>query len=341
MAAPHHWRLQFVTPCIFAVLFSCRPVSVSDAEARGNVKWLEQNGSPEAVAALGRLADKDPNALTALQARAAFDQNAYSAAWAATTREAAWGPPLLRAGLADPTRAEIAASEMDRHDAHVGLFASDLEGALVRLAASPSNMAVSSTLASCGATGHDCVERRLADGATRGPMCRGIAMPDTSADAHKTLLSVPASSRNDSACVDAAVRLAGSDDAALTWIASAGEPGILGAAGKSEVIACARVHTLWARALDQRSPDVYPALVVPLSNAIRRCTLDMDGVLADALNRLPKTHSVVVNAIDPFDAYSKNLKATCEALAKLDYGGDPAILRERARDTREHGCLSK
>jgi hypothetical protein len=325
-----------------AVLAACRPASVSEAEARGDVKWLQQNGSPEAVSSLGRLADKDPAALAALTARASFDPNVYAAAWAATLREAPWGSSLLRTALADPARAETAASKMDRHDSHVDAFVPDLEQALVRLSASTQNTSIARALAGgSGATAHDAVQRRLADGATRGAMCRGIEAPDSSADAKKTLLAVPDTSRDAPACVDAVVRLAAESDTALTWMATSGEPGILGAAGKSDSLPCALVHTLWARALEARPPAAYPALVVPLGNAVKRCTEEMDGVLADALTRLPRTHPVVVNAIDPYDSYGQNLKATCAALVKVVAGGDAPIVRERAEDAREHGCVSK
>jgi hypothetical protein len=67
----------------------------------------------------------------------------------------------------------------------------------------------------------------------------------------------------------------------------------------------------------------------------------MDGVLADAMTRLPRTRAVVVNAIDPYDAYVKNLPATCASLAKVPLWGDAAIVRERAADAREHGCASQ
>jgi hypothetical protein len=319
---------------------ACRPSSVREAEAKGDVKWLEQSGSPDAVAALGRLADKDPMAVSALYARANVDANVYLAAWNATVRGAAWGPTLLKIALGDATRAEIAAQSMDRHDARIAMFADDLEGALTRLGASAVNTGVASSLASCGPAARPCIERRLADGATRAAMCRGISAPDTSADAKSALLAVPAASRDASSCVDAVVRFAADDDDALAWIATSSEPGILGAAGKSDTLVCPRVHVLWTQALAKRTPDVYPALVVPLASAIRRCTSELDAVLFDALSRLPQTHVVVVNAIDPFDSYGKNLPATCEALKKIANGssGDAAVVRERADDALDHAC---
>jgi hypothetical protein len=336
--APRHELIA----ALALALASCSPSSVSDAEAQGNVKWLQQNGTPEAVSALGRLADKNPAALAALDARASYDGNVYVAAWSATLREAPWGPKVLRDGLADPTRAETAASKMDRFDVHAAAFVPDLEQALVRLSASTQNTSIARVLAGgTGAAATDAVKRRLADGATRSAMCRGIEAPDASMVAKKTLLAVPEASRDAPACVDAVVRIASADDDALTWLATAGEPGILGAAGKTDVLSCALVHNLWARALEARKPETYPALVVPLASAIRRCTVEMDGVLADALTRLPRTHAVVVNAIDPYDSYGQNLRATCAALGKVVASGDAPIIRERASDAREHGCVSR
>jgi hypothetical protein len=231
---------------------------------------------------------------------------------------------------------------MDRHDPHVAVFVPDLEQALVRLSATTQNTSIARALAGgSGQLTHDAVVRRLADGATRPAMCRGIGSPDTSADAKKTLLAVPSTSRDANECVDAVVRIASENDDALTWLATSGEPGILGAAGKSDVMSCALVHTLWARALEARPPTIYPALVVPLGAAIKRCTQEMDGVLADALARLPRTHVVVVSAIDPYDSYGQNLRVTCAALAKVVASGDAPIVRERASDAREHGCVSQ
>ena len=68
--------------------------------------------------------------------------NAYIAAWNATVRGAPWGPTLLRAGLADPARAESAASAMKRQDGHLAALVPDLESALQRTSASAHNGAV-------------------------------------------------------------------------------------------------------------------------------------------------------------------------------------------------------
>jgi hypothetical protein len=316
---------------------ACKPATVAEAEAKGNVAWLDQNGSPEAIAALGRLADADPKALAALQARAEFEMQPYKAAWVSVVRGTPWGTTFLRTGLTNPKRADVAASAMQRRDPHLASFLPDLEGALVRLSASPDNGNLSSTLASMGAAARDAIERRLADASTRGPMCKGIGT-GADIDTRKVLIQVPETSRDDAACVDAVVRASVDDEAVLDWMAEKGEPGILGAAGKGSALPCPRLHVAWAKALAARPPDSYSALTVPLSYATKRCPADLDGVLADTIQRVPAAHEVVLRAIDPFESYGTSLRATCAALPSVATGKDSALLKERASDALSHAC---
>lgn len=319
-------------------LAACAPTSVAEAERKGNVAWLEQSGTPDAMAALGRLADASPAARAALETRSSFDPSAFRASWDAVVRGADWGSTMLHAGLADPKRADLAASAVDKHDARLAPFTSDLEQALSRLSATMQNMNVSSALAAIGAPAHDAVLRRLTDPSTRSAMCRGISSKDSSADARQVLLDAPVSARDASFCVDAVVAIAADDDAALTWLADKGEPGMLGAAGKTDALPCARLHVAWTRALVARPPELYPALTVPLGYAVKRCTAEMDGVLADAIAHLPATHPVVIQAIDPFESYGTGLRATCAALPMVAGSRDSAVVKERARDALNHAC---
>ncbi len=110
----------------------CDPSTVADAEARGKARWLDTQGSPEAVAALGRLADKDAEAAQLLEARSKFDVNAMVAAWSGVKRSQAWATNLLKSGLADTKRTEFAASSMARQDPLLVPFVPDLEAALAR-----------------------------------------------------------------------------------------------------------------------------------------------------------------------------------------------------------------
>ena len=81
---------------------ACKPANVSEAEAKRDVDWLAESASPEAIAALGRLADTDARALKVLEGRAASDVNTYIAAWAAVTRNAPWGTTFFRSALPAP-----------------------------------------------------------------------------------------------------------------------------------------------------------------------------------------------------------------------------------------------
>ncbi len=318
---------------------SCGPGTVEEAEARGDVAWLQHNDTPAAVAALGRMADHNPAATAALDLRSAYDPEAFHAAWSAVLRGAPWGPAMLHEALADPKRADPAATGMGKHDPHLALFLDDLEGALVRLSATPRNANVSSTLASMGPTARAAVERRLLDPSTRGAMCTGIGTPQADDDARKALLDVPQAARDAPACVEAVVGVAAGDESALTWLAERAEPGLLGAAGKSATMPCANLHVAWVKAFAARPRSAYPALTVPLGYAVTRCVAQMDGVLADAIVHLPASHSVVVQAIDPFATYGDGLRATCAALpAVVSSGQDTAVVRERASDALTHAC---
>jgi hypothetical protein len=329
------WR-SFV---VALTLLSCRPSTIAEAEAKRDIQWLDENGTPDAVAAIGRLADSDAKAVAALEARSSFDMQAFVAAWAGMVRGAPWGVAMLESALADPKRADMAASAMRKGDPQLVPMLGHLESALKRIAASPQNSNVSSALASVGPPAYDAIVRRLVDASTRGAMCRGIASKAADSSARKALLTVPATARDAPSCVDAVVRVAADDDAALEWVAVQAEPGLLGAASSSNVLPCPRLHVAWTRALAARRPEDHTALTVPLSYATKRCTPELDGVLADAILHLPATRAVVVEAIDPFAAYGGALRATCAALPGVANGGrDSAIIRERASDALNHGC---
>lgn len=331
-------RLGSLVPFAMLAMLACTPSSIEDAEKKGDVAWLDQNGTPDAISALGRLADHNQRAQKALETRSAFDVQAFRAAWDAVVRGAPWGTAMLRGALADPKRAELAAGGMARHDPRLAAFAGDLEQALARLSATLQNFNVSSALASIGPAAHSAIVRRLEDSSTRGAMCRGIASKDADADARAAFLAAPESARDAPSCVEAVVTLAAADDATLDWLGETGEPGLLGAAGKEEALPCARLHVAWTKALPKRPPEVYSALTVPLGYAVKRCPAEMDGVVADAIVHFPATHAFVVEAIDPFDGYGNALRATCASLPTVAAGRDAAVVRERAADALNHAC---
>lgn len=323
----------------FALGFTgCKPSTVAEAEAKGNVDWLVVNGSPEAAAALGRLSDKNPKALAALNERAKTDVNAYIAAWTATLRGAAWGAATLKAGLADPTRAESAASAMARRDAHLAIFVPELEAALSGPSTGAQSVAVPGALASVGAGAHAAVERRLNDPKTRGLMCIGIASPDASDDARKTLLSVGEGSRDNAECVDAVMRIVATDDTTLAWMAASGESGLFSAIGKSASMPCPRLKVLWQQAIASRQPATYSALAVPLGHGVKRCPTALDPLLAETIAKNPAAHALVVGGIDPYGVEMGDLKTTCGALPIVLRGKAPGRTKDRAADAIAHGC---
>jgi hypothetical protein len=317
----------------------CSPKSVVEAERRGDVTWLDAEGSGEAVAALGRLADRDPRAVQVIDARAGTDVNAYIAAWEATRRGAGWGAATLRTGLGNPTRAEATASVMTRKDPHLVPFIPDLEGALVRLAASKHNTAITAVLASVGAAADAAITRRLADSSTRGALCRGIGSPDASPSARLVLMHAPVSSRDDESCVEAALITALHDDAALDWLAASAEPGLLSAAGAREEFPCARLAAVWSKAFVARPQQPLDGLTVPLHNAIARCGRALDPVLAPALTRELPTYELILAGIDPFGTETQDLPLTCAALKPVYAARGSAFTRERARAAMIHGCM--
>ncbi len=332
-------RVEWSVVCVaVAMAGACKPGSVAEAEAKGDVPWLAQSDSPEAVAALGRLADKRPDAAQALAGRSSYDPEAFHPAWDAVMRGAPWGAAMLHDGLHDPKRADRAAAAMAKGDPRLAPFLDDLAGALERLSASPQNANIATTLASLGPPARDEIAKLLADAATRGPMCFGIGAPEASADARQAMLDAPSSSRDAPQCVAAVVTLAAGSDAALAWVAERGEPALLGAASKSASVPCAQLHTAWVKAFAARPEGEYPELTVPLGSALTRCAPQLDGILADAIAHKPGFRAVVVGAIDPFGNYGSGLRATCAALPAVTSGHDTAIVRERASDALLHAC---
>jgi len=316
---------------------SCKPRSIAEAEAKRDVGWLDSDGTPQAIAALGRLADSDAGAEAVLQRRAALDVHPYLAAWEATLRAVPWGPKLLRAGLSDPTRADAAASAMLRGNPALAQFAPDLESAVVRLSGGQRGAIIAGVLASIGPPAHAQVERRLTDPKTRGIMCDGLGLPDASGDAKSLVLSVPPEVRDHVSCVSVVLALAATEDIVVEWLASTAEPGLLSAAAKGSV-PCSRLAVVWSKGLVARPVESHGALSVPLQLTIRRCALALDPVLADLLAKAPRARPCILQAIDPYSADLKDLKLSCKALEAGWVAGETRRVRERVADARAHGC---
>ena len=318
-------------------LDACKPQTVGDAEAKRDIAWLAEDGSPQAVAALGRLADANPPAVAALEKRAQIDVNPYIAAWAAATRNAAWGPTFLRTALADPARADVAATALPRRDPRLIPYVPDLEGAVVRLSAGHRGSVVAGVLASIGPTAHAHVERRLVDPKTRGAMCDGIALPEASGDAKSLVLAVPPDGRDHASCVDLVLTMANTEDVVLDWLALNAEPGLITATAKS-TLPCPRLSIIWSKGLVQRPPETHAALAVPLQVSLRRCASALDPVIADLLTKAPRSRACIMQAIDPYSNELSDLKETCKALRAGWVNGESPRIRERAQDALAHGC---
>jgi hypothetical protein len=322
---------------ISAQQVACGPKNTEEAEQKKDVSWLTANPTGESIAALGRLADTDEKALAVLNARADTDENVYIAAWTAVTRNAAWGSTMLRSALGDPSRAELAARALPRKDARLVPFIGDLENAVVRLAAGKRGAVIAGILASIGPPAHSVVERRLIDAKTRGIMCDGIALPEASGDAKSTLLAVPVEARDNPSCVTTVMEMATTEDVVVGWLATGAEPGLLGVAAKSS-LPCPRLAAIWKKALAERATEHQPAMTVPLSRSINRCTSILDPVLADLLTKSPRARATIISAIDPFGADLQLMKETCTALRSGVAGGESAGIRERADNAISRSC---
>ena len=316
---------------------ACKPKSVTEAEATHDIAWLAEDTSPQSVAALGRLADADPKALAALEKRALLDVNAYIAAWEAVTRKAPWGTTFLKTALADPTRADTAATALPRRDPRLVPFVPDLEGAVVRLSAGRRGSVVAGVLASIGPAAHAHVERRLIDPKTRGAMCDGIALPEASGDAKSLILAVPPEGRDHASCVDFVLTMASTENVVLDWLALSAEPGLLTATAKS-TLPCARLGVVWAKGLVERAPETHSALTVPLQISLRRCAAALDPIVADLLLKAPRARGCIMQAIEPYGGELTDLRLTCKALRGGWVSGESNRIRERADDALAHGC---
>jgi hypothetical protein len=323
--------------CLALALLGCKPSTVTEAEAKRDVDWLAENASPEAIAALGRLADADARALHVLEGRAHSDVNTYIAAWAAVTRSAAWGSTFIRTALNDPTRSEMAASALPRRDPRLIPFTNDLEAAVVRMAAGRKSAVIAGVLASIGPQAHAAVDRRLVDPKTRKAMCDGIALPEASGDARSLVLAVAPGSRDDPSCVALIIDMAANEDAVLGWLAANAEPGLLTATAKSN-LPCPRLATVWQKALTSRPPEAHPALAVPLQLSVKRCNKDLDPVLGELLAKAPRSRATILKALDPFGGDLTDMSETCKALRAGYANGEAPLVRERARDAMTNGC---
>lgn len=332
--------LALVGASAIASAIACGPKDVHDAEARGDVAFLEKSTAAESTAALGRLAAKNPKALALVDARAREgDVNAYIAAWQGHTRGESWPAPLFRAALGDPARASVAQSALPRKDPKTVEFLPDLEAAMAR-ATSPSDAArLGALVASFGAPSKAVVLRALAKPKARTAMCQALASPDASPEALAAFRSAPPEHRDDVECASLAAKRSETDDDMATWLGQEAESGLLVAASKRG-LPCPRATFVWEKALAARPLEAHAPLTSELTASIVRCADTMDPALPKAMATSDTARAWVVAALDPDDRNLTRLPKTCVAMKAVAAGGPGTSVRtrERARDTVARGC---
>lgn len=317
----------------------CTPSTVEEAEKKADVAWLDDRGDEDSVAALGRLADANANAVERLRARSATDHRVFAVAWDAHTRGAAWGTTLLHDAIRDPARFERASAALPPGDQRTAPFATDLSDAMTSGNYPPDGTVSAATvLSAVGSAAHAIVEARLEDERTRASMCRGLGAGWASTDATATLRAKATIARDTPACTAAIARIASVDETTLTWLAKDADPPLLGAASGARVMPCDDVRQAWTLALSHREEATYSALAVPLRSAATRCGDPIDQAIFDALGEHPKVADLVVEAYHPAHARGIRLKKSCERLARIAQKMKSEHNRERAALSLRHAC---
>lgn len=317
-------------------LFACTPSNVAEAEKKHDVGWLANNGSPEAIAALGRVADDDKRAQEELEklsqpgARSldggAGTFDVYLAVWNGAERKAPWAVDLTKRTLADPNRMNDMANAIKRGSPEVSAFVAELDEALGR----GCDMSCGAALASAtGPAASSAIEKRLADAKTRNAMCSGIGSTESSKDARAVFMRAPESSRDALACPGAAARIAAQDDTALDWLAKRAEPGLLRAAGQ-DAVPCDRLARLWTTVFASRDHAVYGALSVPLTEAVKRCPKTLDAAVAGALGSDTDAQTLAIAAMNATNAH--DLPTSCGAVQNVARGHAPQVTKARAAE---------
>ncbi len=313
---------------------------MSDAEKKGNVSWLAKNGSGEAVAALGRLADEDKSAQKALESIAQRTENGktldggagavdvYLAVWSAVDRKQVWADATMKSALADSARMEDAASGIKPGSPEVAAFVPELEAAITRGCGRCSSALASAS----GAAAEAAMERRLADGNTRESMCQGLGSDAASKGARGVFMRASVAARDARACAGAAARMAARDDNALAWLGQTAEPGLVRAAGESDAFPCDRLARVWSTVVTARDCSSYAALALPLQAAVKRCPKELDATLATALAADVQSQTLAVMAIEPTDASKTTLARTCAAIGNVALGSANAPTKARAAE---------
>ncbi len=322
---------------VFCTLWACTPTSVADAEKKKNVGWLETNGSPEAVAAIGRLADDDKRAQDALEAmsQATVDTlktdggagalDVYLAVWAGVERNASWALAMTKSALSDAKRTNDMASAMKRGASQLGAFVPDLDGAMSQ----GCGIMCGGVLASIdGVAAAGAIQKRLTDNATRDAMCFGIGTTESSKSARDVFMNAPPTSRDAVQCPGAGGHIAARDDAALAWLATTAEPGLLRSV--SEAMPCDRLAKLWAKVIQSRDHATFGALSRSLEDSIKACPKELDATIAGALGTDVDTQTLVLSSLGATNAHE--LASTCAAAPTAGSRVTSVLARANARD---------
>lgn len=315
-------------------MVACAPASVAEAEAQRDVSWLDANGSRDAMEALGRLADHEPRAASALAKRKG-NADAYHAAWLAHTRGARWGDDMLHAALASPDELAIAVSELPSKDPRLGDFAEDLEKGIGSAAAEPAAAAVA-VLASLGPTAKPQLIRLLDLETTRAVTCTGLASADIAADSRLALTEAAAAARSVPVCQKALFGHAEKDNVVLEWLGTRGEPAVLRAA--VDALPCAKVAQLWDRSFASSRTDFAP-LEPALTASAARCPQPVDAVFARALPTHKHVRISVLRAMEAESAQAERLEGACRQLPRLAHGrAIDAEVRALAERVQKSSC---
>jgi len=318
------------------MLLGCTPTSVGDAEKKKNVAWLEGNASPEAIAALGRLADGDKaaqdalaNASKATASNAKMDGGAGGldvdlAIWGGVERNASWATDMTKTLLADKFRMDEMASAMKRGAPQLKTFVPDLDAALSNGCGISCGAAIASIDDPAATTA---ITKRLEDGKTRDSICFGIGTAEATKAARDVFMKEPATARDAVQCGGAAVAMATRDDAALAWLAQTAEPGLLRGV---HTMPCARQVPLWSKVLTSRDHGTFGALVGALEDSVQQCPKELDATLAGALGTDVDSQTLVLASLGSSNA--RELKMTCAAAPAAAQRVTAILARANARD---------
>lgn len=307
--------MRSVVPLLCVALVACSPASVAEAEAQKDVAWLDKHESRASMEALGRLADHEPKAASALAKRRG-NQDVYHAAWLAHTRGVSWGDDVLRVALSSPTELPLAVAELPPRDPRLEGFTEDLAKGIRSTSAEHGAGAVT-LLASLGPSAQPHLLRLLDSPATREVTCAGLASPHVTPESRRALTLAPPDARMSPTCQRTLFQHAASDTKVLDWLGDAGEPALVAAA--VETLECPKLAHLWERVFGS-SRETMTALEPALTASVARCSAVLDPVIARVLPSTRRARTTILHALEVEDAHAEQLEATCKQLPRLSHG---------------------